>query len=75
VPEFKKVNGVWETTEIDEKMIWNFNFYYGWRFNPKSDSNHSLSLLFHAYKGINPFGQLRNYQGNPFFGIALTYEP
>ncbi|MFZ4797634.1 MAG: hypothetical protein ACOYMA_09080 [Bacteroidia bacterium] len=75
VPEFKKVNDVWETKEMTEKMTWNFNFYYGWKFNPKSENNHSMSLLFHAYKGINPFGQLRNYPGYPFFAIALTYEP
>ena len=27
------------------------------------------------YKGLNPYGQLRNYPGYPFFGLALTYKP
>ena len=75
IPMFKKVNNNWETTEVKERMQWNFNLYFGWRFYPKSKLNHSLGLLFHAYKGIIPYGQLRNYPGYPFFGLALTYEP
>lgn len=75
IPMFKKVDTVWVTTDVKEKMQWNFNIYFGWRFYPKSNSNHSLGLLFHAYKGITPYGQLRNYPGYTFFGLSLIYEP
>lgn len=74
IPMYRRVDNAWETTEVNERMTWNVNFYFGWRFYPKSTANHSLSLLFHAYRGINPFGQLRNYPGYPFFGASLVYE-
>ncbi|MEI6594487.1 MAG: hypothetical protein WCO28_02925 [Bacteroidota bacterium] len=75
-PLFRKVNGAWETKEIKETMEFCFNFYAGYKFLPKNnEGNHSVSLLFHAYNGLNPYGQLRNYSSYPFFGIALTYEP
>lgn len=75
IPMFRKVNDVWETTEVKERLQWNFNLYFGWKFYPKSNLDHSLSFLLHAYKGINPYGQLRNYPGYPFFGFSIAYEP
>lgn len=74
IPMFRKLDDKWETTEVNERMTWNANFYFGWKFYPKTTVNHSLSVLFHAYRGINPFGQLRNYPGYPFFGASLIYE-
>ena len=75
IPMFRKVNDVWETTEVKERMQWNLNLYFGWKFYPKSNLNHSISFLAHVYKGINPYGQLRNYPSYPFYGVSLTYEP
>jgi len=74
-PIFKKVNGVWETKEIKEAMQLNFNFYFGYRFHPRLESCQSIGLFFHAYRGLNPYGQLRNYPSYPFLGLSLTYEP
>jgi hypothetical protein len=66
-----------ETTrkEVKERMEFCANLYAGYRFFPKEENTHSLGLFFHAYRGLNPFGQLRNYPGYPFFGMALTFEP
>jgi hypothetical protein len=75
IPMFRKVNEVWETTEVKERLQWNYNLYFGWKFYPKSNLDHSLSFLLHAYKGINPYGQLRNYPSYPFFGFSIAYEP
>ncbi len=74
-PLYRKLNGAWETKEMKETMVFCFNFYAGYKFIPNNESNHSVGLFFHAYNGINPYGQLRNYSSYPFFGIALTYEP
>jgi hypothetical protein len=74
-PLYKLNDGVWETTEVKEKMTLNFNLYIGYKFFPKSEKTQSIGFYFHAYRGLNPYGQLRNYPGYPFFGIALTYEP
>jgi hypothetical protein len=74
-PLYKKVDNVWETTEIKEKMQLNFNLYLGYKFYPRSNNTHSIGLFLHGYRGLNPYGQLRNYPGYPFFGLSLTYEP
>jgi hypothetical protein len=74
-PLFKKVDNVWETTEIKEKMQLNFNLYLGYKFYPRSANTQSIGLFLHGYRGLNPYGQLRNYPGYPFFGLSLTYEP
>ena len=74
-PLYKNVDGVWETTEVKEKMQFNFNLYLGYKFYPRSNSEHSVGLYFHGYRGLNPYGQLRNYPGYPFFGLSITYEP
>ena len=73
-PLYKKVDDVLVTTEVREKMQPNFNLYVGYKFYPRSSNDQSIGLFFHGYKGLNPYGQLRNYPGYPFFGIALTYE-
>lgn len=74
-PLFKKVDNVWETTEVKEKIQTNLNLYIGYKFYPYSEKGNSIGMFFHAYKGLNPYGQLRNYPGYPFFGFSLTYEP
>ena len=74
-PLFKKVDNVWETTEVKEKMQTNFNLYVGYKFYPRSTNSQSIGLYLHGYRGLNPYGQLRNYPGYPFFGLSLTYEP
>jgi hypothetical protein len=74
-PLYKKVDNVWETTEVKEKMQVNFNLYVGYKFYPRSNNSQSIGLFLHGYKGLNPYGQLRNYPGYPFFGLSLTYEP
>ncbi|HOT13379.1 MAG TPA: hypothetical protein PK252_01340 [Bacteroidales bacterium] len=74
-PLFKKVDeGKWETTEVKEGMLFNFNLYWGYKFYPKTNFNHAVGFYFHGYRGLNPYGQLRNYPGYPFFGISLIYE-
>lgn len=74
-PLFKKEDNGWETTEVKETMQLNFNVYAGYKFYPRSGKDQSIGLYFHAYRGLNPYGQLRNYPGYPFFGLSLTYEP
>jgi len=74
-PLFKKVDNAWETTDVKEKMQTNFNLYVGYKFYPRSANSQSIGLFFHGYRGLNPYGQLRNYPGYPFFGLSLTYEP
>ncbi|MFZ4456520.1 MAG: hypothetical protein ACOYOT_09890 [Bacteroidales bacterium] len=75
IPMFRKVNNVWETTEVKERIQINYNLYFGRKFDPKSNQNHSLSLLAHVYKSINSYGQLRNYPSYPFFGVSIAHEP
>jgi hypothetical protein len=74
-PIFKKTDTGWETTEVTEKMQLNFNLYAGYKFYPHSTNSQSIGLFLHGYRGLNPYGQLRNYPGYPFFGLSLTYEP
>jgi hypothetical protein len=74
-PLFKRINNLWETTEVKERMQINFNLYLGYKFYPRSANSNSIGLYFHGYRGLNPYGQLRNYPGYPFFGLSLTYEP
>jgi hypothetical protein len=74
-PLFQINNGVRETKSVKEAMSLNFNLYLGYKFYPKNNDKQSLGLFFHAYRGLNPYGQLRNYPGYPFFGLSLTYEP
>jgi hypothetical protein len=74
-PLYKKVDDKFETTEVKERMLVNFNLYVGYKFYPRSNNNQSIGLFFHGYRGLNPYGQLRNYPGYPFFGLSLTYEP
>ncbi|MPN41337.1 hypothetical protein SDC9_188880 [bioreactor metagenome] len=51
-----------------------FNFYLGYKFYP-NEGTQSVGLFLHVYKGLNPYGQLRNYPSYPFFGLSITYEP
>jgi hypothetical protein len=74
-PLFKKTDEGWETTDVKEKMQLNFNLYLGYKFYPRSNNSHAVGFYFHGYRGLNPYGQLRNYPGYPFFGVSLTYEP
>ncbi len=74
-PIFKNDNNVWSTINVREKMELCFNLYVGYKFYPKAENSHSIGLFFHAYRGLNPYGQLRNYPSYPFFGFSLTYEP
>jgi hypothetical protein len=55
-------------------MHWSFNAYAGWKFAPRVDGERGVGVYAHAYYGINPFGQLRNYAAYPFYAIALTYD-
>ena len=73
-PVYKMVDGNWETTPVKETSSWNINAYLGWKFYAKSESQ-SLGLFLHYFKGLNPYGQLRNYPGYGFLGLSLTYEP
>lgn len=73
-PIYKMDKGVWQPTEVKEGYIGNINLYFGWKFYAKSD-NQSLGFYFHYFRGLNPYGQLRNYAGYNFFGLSLTYEP
>ncbi|HCL56304.1 MAG TPA: hypothetical protein DHW82_04755 [Spirochaetia bacterium] len=72
-PIYKLENGAWVGKDVKESMMWTFNLYFGWKFYSKSKEN-ALGLFIHLYNGINPYGQLRNYPGYPFFGISLTYD-
>lgn len=72
-PIYKLKNGVWEATEVKESYSGNINVYFGWKFYPK-DETQSLGLFFHFFRGLNPYGQLRNYPGYTFYGLSLTYE-
>ena len=73
-PIYMKEGDDWEVKEINETMMWTMNAYLGYRFYPKSGGN-SLGLFLHFYKGLNPYGQLRNYPSYGFLGLSLTYEP
>lgn len=73
-PLYRKVDNVWETTVVKEAMQLNFNLYAGYKFYPRSAKSQSIGLFFHGYRGLNPYGQLRNYPGYPFFGMSLIYE-
>jgi hypothetical protein len=74
-PLFKKTETGWDTIPVAESMDLTFNLYVGWKMFPKVRGDQSLGLYLHAYRGINPYGQLRNYPGYPFFGVSLAYEP
>jgi hypothetical protein len=73
-PIYNKVGTVWQAKEVKERMEFCFNLYVGYRFYPKIDRSNAVGLFFHAYRGVNPYGQLRNYPSYPFFGVSLTYE-
>jgi hypothetical protein len=76
--KYDDATDTWETTPVRESMTMTFNVYAGWKFRPASaerpDDLRALGLYFHFYRGINPYGQLRNYPGYPFFGVSLTYD-
>jgi len=74
-PMFRKVDNEWETKNIKETMNFCFNLYFGYKFFPHLDGNQSIGLFFHAYTGLNPYGQLRNYPSYPFFAMSLIYIP
>lgn len=74
-PLYYKDGDVWQTKDVKESMELNMNLYAGYKFFPKESFNHAMGLFFHAYRGLNPYGQLRNYPSYPFFGLAITYEP
>lgn len=73
-PIFKKDGDQWETKEIGETRMWTLNAYLGLKFYPKKGGE-SLGLFLHYYKGMNPYGQLRNYPSYGFLGFSITYEP
>jgi hypothetical protein len=74
-PMFRWTGTGWETRPVEESMDFTFNLYVGGKFFPRAPGGQSLGLYFHAYRGINPYGQLRNHPGYPFFGVSLAYEP
>jgi len=74
-PIYKMVNNEWVEKPVQERLEWCFNAYFGWKFLPKSDAKQSIGFYLHGYKGLAPYGQMRNYPSYPFFGASLTYEP
>lgn len=78
-PLYKYENDAWTATDVQESMNFTFNAYFGWKFRSNSalaaQDTRALGLYFHFYRGINPYGQLRNYPGYPFFGLSLVYDP
>lgn len=74
-PLFKKSDAGWDSIDVKEEMRWTFNLYVGWKFYPRSAGKQSVGLYFHGYRGLNPYGQLRNHPDYPFFGASLVYEP
>jgi hypothetical protein len=77
-PIYKMENDVWVAKDIKENSMWTINLYLGYKFYSKSaiDNNRpdALGVYFHFYRGLNPYGQLRNYPGYPFFGVSLVYD-
>lgn len=74
-PIFKKENDVWTTKDVREQMVLNYNLYVGYKMYVNTHTKRNVGLFAHAYRGLNPYGQLRNYPDYPFFGISITYEP
>lgn len=80
-PIFKKddlytdENPVWDIKSIDEKYIYSFNLYLGWFFYADLLSTERVGIFLRAYKGLNPFGQMRNYANYRFVGLSITYNP
>lgn len=70
----KDANGAWTSKAVNEQMELCYNLYAGYKFYPRVKQDQSLGLFLHAYRGLNPYGQLRNYPSYPFFGISITYE-
>jgi hypothetical protein len=73
-PLYRWIDGAWQAQEVREQLVWSFNAYAGWRFFPKADGERGVGVYAHAYYGINPFGQLRNYTAYPFYALAVTYD-
>lgn len=74
-PIYQLTDGVMTEKVMKENRELCLNLYLGYKFYPKVNDGQSVGLFFHAYKGLNPYGQLRNYPSYPFFGASLTYEP
>lgn len=72
-PLFKKEDGTWESRPVREQMVPNFNLYAGYKMRPQS-GDYAVGLFLHAYQGLNPYGQLRNYPSYPFYGLMLNYD-
>ena len=53
-----------------EKVVWNFNGYFGWVYN--SDSYRKVGGFLRLYYGINPHGQFRNIDNFYFVGLSLV---
>ncbi|TNF25078.1 MAG: hypothetical protein EP329_23735 [Deltaproteobacteria bacterium] len=76
VPRFKAADGGgWDTIEVRETMMLSLNAYVGWRFHPDPADDQAVGFFIHAFRGLNPYGQLRNYPGYGFVGFSITYEP
>lgn len=73
-PIYTNKTGVWEAKEIKESNELCLNIYSGYNFKSKK-RNSSLGLFLHAYWGLNPYGQLRNYPSYPFYGLSMIYIP
>jgi len=73
-PSFKGSGTDWIEKQVEEGHIWSFNLYFGWKFFMTENSNRSVGMFLRLYKGLNPFGQMRNNPNYKFIGLAFTYD-
>jgi hypothetical protein len=73
-PIYKKEGDAWVAKEMKETLMLTVNLYFGWKFFPAHTGGSALGFFLHFYRGINPYGQLRNYPSYPFYGLSMTYD-
>jgi hypothetical protein len=59
------------TLNEPEKRVWSFNLYLGYRI-PIKNTQKQLGIYYRYYRGIVPYGQLRNEDGFALNGISLV---
>ncbi len=59
--------------ENPERIVWSFNSYAGYRI-PKKNSRHNIGIYFRHYRGLVPYGQLRDKANFRLNAISLVIK-
>ncbi len=61
------------TPDEPEKRVWSVNFYLGCRF-PVKNTKRNIGIYYRHYRGIVPYGQLRNNDNFVLHGLSVVFD-